>query len=51
MTETITLDQATQIEQQHNVYVDADTMMYTNGAREDTYGWMPIPQNWIDAIN
>ena len=38
-------DQARQIEQDHNVYVDADTEMYTNGEKDD-YGWMPIPEAW-----
>lgn len=41
-------DTATAIEQQHNVYVDAETEMYTHGEREDEYGWMPVPQEWID---
>ena len=37
-----------EIEVEHNVYVDIDTMSYTNGEREDVYGWMPIPEEWIN---
>ena len=40
-------EQAEQIEKDHNVYVDADTDMYTNGERDDTYGWMAIPVDWL----
>lgn len=47
----LTSEQAQQIEHDHNVYVDADTMQYTvDGGRDAIYGWMPIPQDWIDTL-
>lgn len=43
----LTKEQAEQIEQTHNVIVDARTGMYTTGDRNDTYGWQPVPAEWI----
>jgi len=40
-------EKAQEIEQEHNVYVDANMEMYTNGERNDNYGWMPIPEEWL----
>lgn len=44
----LTLEQAIMIEQQHNVYVDITSNMYTNGNRNDIYGWQPIPDEWLN---
>lgn len=44
----MTQEQATAIEQQHNVYVDADSEMMTSGERYDEYGWEPVPKEWIE---
>lgn len=46
----LTQDQIKTIEDEHNVYVDAPSMMYNVGGGYDaTYGWDAIPQEWIDA--
>lgn len=42
--ETMTQDQATAIEQKHNVHVDRDSKMYTHGEKDSDYGWQPVPQ-------
>ena len=47
---TMTAEQAQQIEQTHNVCVDIDTMQYNNDSHDSTYGWYMIPQAWIDEI-
>lgn len=39
-------DIAKDIEIRHNVYVDAESEMYTTGNRDDETGWMPIPDEW-----
>jgi hypothetical protein len=44
----MTNEQKTQIEQQHNVYVHDNGTMFTTGEREDEYGWMNIPEEWIN---
>lgn len=36
------------IEQEHNVYISENGEYYTRGDREDTYGWVPIPEEWIE---
>jgi len=46
----MTKEEATIIEQKHNVYVDAETEQYTIGEREDTYGWDPIPEEWLEDL-
>lgn len=46
----LTAEQATQIEQSHNVYVDPEWGQYTHGEREDAYGWDIIPLSWIDEV-
>ena len=43
----MTKEQAIQIEQDHNVIVDAESEMYTHGGTEDDYGWMAIQKKWI----
>ena len=35
------------IERRRNVVIDHKTEMYSHGTREDEYGWMPIPDEWI----
>ncbi len=45
--QTLSEDQARQLEQEHNVYIDTGSMMYTRGEREDDYGWEPIPSEWL----
>ena len=40
--------QAEQIEKDHNVYVDASAEMYTTVSRDDAYGWLPVPEEWIE---
>lgn len=47
----MTDEQARQIEQNHNVYVDAEAEMYTTGERVDTYGWAPIPKEWTEEVS
>ena len=46
----LTCDQATEIEDNHNVYVDAETAQYNHKGHDETYGWHPIPQSWIDEL-
>jgi hypothetical protein len=36
------------IEQQKNVSVDAKSEMYTHGDPDEDYGWIPIPEAWIE---
>ena len=48
---TITKEQATEIEQQHNVCVDIETMQYDNESHDAETGWMPIPEDWISTEN
>jgi hypothetical protein len=38
------------IEKEHNVCVDPEIDMFTTGDRSDDYGWMPVPQQWIDDL-
>lgn len=35
------------LEQEHNVYINTATGDFTNGARDDVYGWQPIPAEWL----
>ena len=44
----LTQEQVLEMENQHNVYIDVDSMMFTNGKREDIYGWRPIPSEWYN---
>ena len=39
----LTQEQAREMEILHNVYIDVGSMMFTNGKRDDIYGWRPIP--------
>ena len=38
---------AEKIEQNENVYVDAEAEMYNRDSRDAEYGWDAIPQEWI----
>ena len=38
---------AEKIEQNENVYVDAETEMYNRDSRDAEYGWDAIPHGWI----
>lgn len=42
----MTNETARQIEQNHNVIIDAETEQYNINDQE--YGWQPISQEWID---
>ena len=45
--ETMTTQKATEIEQRHNVWIDAKTEMFNVGGGYDAvYGWEPIPKEW-----
>ena len=45
---TLTAPEATDIEQQHNVYVDAASNQYNVGGGYDAItGWMAIPSEWL----
>ena len=39
---------AKMIKDEHNVNVDIDTMMYTRGNIDYSYGWNPIPEEWLN---
>jgi hypothetical protein len=43
-------DQAKAIEQNHNVYVSQSLGVYHRESYDATYGWAPIPQEWIDEV-
>jgi hypothetical protein len=43
----MTKEQAHQIEQEHNVYVDYETDCYNHDGYDAVYGWMAIPSNWL----
>lgn len=36
------------IEKEHNVTIDLTADMYTTGDIDDDYGWMPVPQEWVE---
>ena len=44
----LTQEQVREMEIQHNVYIDVDSMMFTHGKRDDIYGWRPIPAEWYN---
>ena len=46
----ITVDQAHQIEMDHNVIIDIDTMSYNTDVNA-TYGWQPIPIGWLQLTD
>ena len=41
----MTNDQKQQLERDHNVVIDIDTMQYNTNDTE--YGWQPIPTEWV----
>ena len=41
----LTADQKQQLERDHNVVIDIDTMQYNTNDTE--YGWQPIPTDWV----
>lgn len=40
---------AIEIEQIHNVFVDAETEQYNHTGYDEEYGWEPVPEEWIKA--
>lgn len=36
------------IEQQHNVYVDAETELFNLDGYDSVYGWDDVPKEWIE---
>ena len=45
---TITAEQARRLERERNVYIDIETASYTTGERDDEYGWLPVPGDWLE---
>ena len=45
----MTEEQKEYLEQEHNVYIDAETWSFN--INDEQYGWRAIPQDWIDDLN
>ena len=50
MEKKLTKEEATAIEQTHNIYVDIESGQYNREGYDATYGWDVIPQAWIDEV-
>jgi len=46
----LTQEKADLIEEKHNVYVDVSSLMWNQNGYNDTYGWYPIFQLWLDEV-
>ena len=47
---TITPERAEFLRVEHNVAVDVETVQYNRDGADAVYGWMPIPEAWIDEL-
>jgi len=50
MIQELTQDQAELLESIHSVYIDAEAGQYNQGGHDSIYGWVNIPEEWIEDI-
>lgn len=43
-------DQIIELEQEHNICIDRETLQYNNDSHDAQYGWEPLPEEWTKGM-
>lgn len=41
-------EKAQELENEHNVFIDAENELFNHNGYDSEYGWMPIPDSWVN---